>query len=1096
MRPAMPKEEASSPSQVQMVNELVELRKRASRLEERIRGGIEEKIPGGETVNYRNLVEQIPAIIYTSAVDEFSTTLFVSPQVKKILGYSLEEYRRDPDIWRKNLHPEDRDRVLAEVSRSIASSTHFSSEYRMIKKDGSVVWLRDEALVVRDPAGKPLYLEGVMIDITGQKDVEAQLSRRDAILDAVAFAAERFLVNSGQPKSLDLMLAKLGKASGVSRVSIFENHMEPNGVHCAIHRHEWVADGNSGQMDQPGQVAFPWVGGGMERWADRMRRGEVIDGLVSTFPETEQRILLPQGTKSILAAPVFVDEDWWGFIGFDECSRERKWSHAEVEAIRTAAGIIGAAIQNSRTRERLDKITDRYHEFADQLPQPVFETDLEGRFSFVNRRSSELFGYSTEELMHGLDAARLFVSGDWDRVQHAVRECLEGHDQAETECTALCKDGSTFPVILHASRIMRGGMPAGMRGIVVPIGKRKEMEDRLRESEERYRLIFNHSPFGVMHFDQKGVVVDCNQKFLELLGTDRASLIGFDMLASLRDPALKFAVLKSLSGEVGYFEGPYRSTTGGKLTFMRCFFSRIDSESGCFLGGLCIAEDVEDRMEAEAALRRSEARYRAIVEAQTELVSRFTREGVLTFVNEAYCRYFGETREELIGHMFWHHVPDEESRKTLKEHIASLGVHNPVASIEHEVLTSDGEIRWQQWTDRAILDEEGNLVDIQAVGRDITERKKAELALQEAHQQLQDIIEFLPDATFVINKDRKVIAWNRAIEEMTGLKKADILGRGNYAHAVPFYGDKRPILIDLVVEDNPDFENAYDFVERKGNTIFGEVFVPKAYGGKGAYLWGTASPLFDGTGQMIGAIQSIRDITERKKAEDAIHRSENQLRFLSSRLLTAHEEERKRIARELHDSIGQSLAAVKFFVETTLKSAETEEAFEIVSSLETLVPMIQNAMQEARRIYTGLRPSMLDDLGIVATIGWFCREFQITYPMIRVESRIGIREEDVPEELKIVIFRVIQEAMNNIAKYSGAESAGLSLLKTGDRLQLSIEDSGTGFDPDAVLGMHPQERGLGLTGMKERTELSGGAFTLHSFPGKGTTITAIWPCSS
>ncbi|NTV43528.1 MAG: PAS domain S-box protein, partial [Syntrophobacteraceae bacterium] len=598
----------------------------------------------------------------------------------------------------------------------------------------------------------------------------------------------------------------------------------------------------------------------------------------------------------------------------------------------------------------------------------------------------------------------------------------------------------------------------------------------------------------VMHFDKKGIIVDCNRKFLELLGTDRDSLINFDMLSSLRDPAMKAAVLKSLSGETGYFEGPYRSVTGDKLTSMRCLFSRIDSESGHFLGGLCIAEDVGDRMETEAALRQSEARYRAIVEAQTELVSRFTREGVLTFVNEAYCRYFGETRDELMGSMFWHHVPDEESRNNLREHIASLGPENPVAAIEHQVVTSDGEIRWQQWTDRAILDEEGNLLDIQAVGRDITERKKAELALQEAHQQLQDIIEFLPDATFVINKERKVIAWNRAIEEMTGLGKEDVLGRSDYAHAIPFYGENRPTLIDLVVEDNPEFEKLYDFVERRGNTIFGEVFVPKAYGGLGAYLWGTASPLFDATGQMIGAIQSIRDITERKNAEDAIHRSEKQLRFLSSRLLTAHEEERKRIARELHDSIGQSLAAVKFFVETTLKSAETEEAIEIVASLETLVPMIQNAMQEARRIYTGLRPSMLDDLGIVATIGWFCREFQLTYPMIHVQSRMGIQEEDVPENLKIVIFRVIQEAMNNIAKHSGAELAGLALLKVGDKLQLSIEDNGTGFDLDSVLGKHPHERGLGLTGMKERTELSDGVFTLHSLPGKGTTITAVWPC--
>ncbi|NTW36370.1 MAG: sensor histidine kinase [Syntrophobacteraceae bacterium] len=195
----------------------------------------------------------------------------------------------------------------------------------------------------------------------------------------------------------------------------------------------------------------------------------------------------------------------------------------------------------------------------------------------------------------------------------------------------------------------------------------------------------------------------------------------------------------------------------------------------------------------------------------------------------------------------------------------------------------------------------------------------------------------------------------------------------------------------------------------------------------------------------------------------------------------------------MHDSIGQSLAAVKFHVENLLKSAETQKASGTVESLESIVPMIQNAMQEARRIYTGLRPSILDDLGIVATIGWFCREFQTACPQICVDSRIEIAEEDVPDPLKIVVFRVIQEAMNNVAKHSGAEFVDLCLRKTDAGLLLRVEDKGTGFDLESVLSKNPHERGLGLTGMKERTELAGGTFTIESVSGEGTTITASWP---
>jgi diguanylate cyclase (GGDEF)-like protein/PAS domain S-box-containing protein len=139
--------------------------------------------------------------------------------------------------------------------------------------------------------------------------------------------------------------------------------------------------------------------------------------------------------------------------------------------------------------------------------------------------------------------------------------------------------------------------------------------------------------------------------------------------------------------------------------------------------------------------------------------------------------------------------------------------------------------------------------------------------LRTAHQQLQDIIEFLPDATFVIDHDKKVIAWNRAIEEMTGVCKEEIIGKGDYAYAVPFYGKKRPMLIDLVFADDKEIEQKYDYVEKKGNTLYAEVFTPPAFEGKEVFLWATASPLFDSDGNLVGAIASIRNITERKQAE-------------------------------------------------------------------------------------------------------------------------------------------------------------------------------------------------------------------------------------
>ena len=140
-----------------------------------------------------------------------------------------------------------------------------------------------------------------------------------------------------------------------------------------------------------------------------------------------------------------------------------------------------------------------------------------------------------------------------------------------------------------------------------------------------------------------------------------------------------------------------------------------------------------------------------------------------------------------------------------------------------------------------------------------------------------------------------------------------------------------------------------------------------------------------------------------------------------------------------------------------------------------------------------LRPSMLDDLGLLPTLSWFCRRFQAVYSGIRVEQGIDIQEHEVPNALKIVIYRVTQEAMNNIAKHSKADRVHLSLQKIDYRIELMLQDNGRGFDPEEAVSLESTKRGLGLTSMRERIELSGGFFDIESIEGKGTMIRASWP---
>jgi signal transduction histidine kinase len=190
--------------------------------------------------------------------------------------------------------------------------------------------------------------------------------------------------------------------------------------------------------------------------------------------------------------------------------------------------------------------------------------------------------------------------------------------------------------------------------------------------------------------------------------------------------------------------------------------------------------------------------------------------------------------------------------------------------------------------------------------------------------------------------------------------------------------------------------------------------------------------------------QLQEEIADRQRIEEALRDSEEQLRLLSYRILSAQEEERKRIAVELHDSIGSSLGAVKYSMENILN--QIQQGMPAHESIQYSIGVIRHAIEEVRRMHTDLRPSILDDLGIIATIDWFCRLFRTIHPNMLVEKEIGTKENEVPETLKIVIFRIIQESFHNIAKYSKARCVGVSLTQIGGVIELIVKDNGVGFD--------------------------------------------------
>jgi signal transduction histidine kinase len=235
-----------------------------------------------------------------------------------------------------------------------------------------------------------------------------------------------------------------------------------------------------------------------------------------------------------------------------------------------------------------------------------------------------------------------------------------------------------------------------------------------------------------------------------------------------------------------------------------------------------------------------------------------------------------------------------------------------------------------------------------------------------------------------------------------------------------------------------------------------------------------------------------REIDERKRAQEALERSETELRHLSAKLLDAHEEESKRIGRELHDGLSQTLSAIKLWVEAAQIQMRQENTVETAKALESVVPLVQTSIEEIRRVSRHLRPSVLDDLGLLPAISWVCSDFEAINAGIRIERMVDIEEEDIPEPLKIVIFRILQEGLNNIAKHSHADLARITLEKNRVGIVLKVEDNGLGFNMKELAGIGNKMSGLGLRSMKERASLSGGSFTLESRVGSGTTVLATW----
>jgi len=365
---------------------------------------------------------------------------------------------------------------------------------------------------------------------------------------------------------------------------------------------------------------------------------------------------------------------------------------------------------------------------------------------------------------------------------------------------------------------------------------------------------------------------------------------------------------------------------------------------------------------------------------------------------------------------------------------------------------------------------------VEELRREIEERKRVERALKESERKYSTLVEESLTGVY-IEQDGKIEFANERFAAIYGYPREEIIGIENWSLVHP---EDRGMVREIRERRLRGKEAPLEY-EARGLTRDGKP------------IWVVRRNKLIQYRDRPAILGNVVDVTGRKEIEGALQKSERELRFLSSQLLSAEERERKRIARELHDGIGQLLGAVKFSLENTLNEIQGKKGKWALESLKGPILLIQKAIEEVRRIVMDLRPSTLDDLGIVPTINWFCREFQNIYSGIAVQKEIDVQEKDVPEEVKTAIFRVLQEAFNNLAKHSQSDIVYLSLKKKEGRLALAVRDRGGGFSPEEMVSWERRGGGFGLASMRERTELSGGTFSIESSKGVGTIVHASWP---
>jgi PAS domain S-box-containing protein len=601
-----------------------------------------------------------------------------------------------------------------------------------------------------------------------------------------------------------------------------------------------------------------------------------------------------------------------------------------------------------------------------------------------------------------------------------------------------------------------------------------DLEQALLESEALYRNTFELAAVGVAHVSSEGRWLRVNQKLCQILGYSEAELLQLTFQEITHPDDLQADLTlraKLLSGELNTFSLEKRYIRKNKaVVWVNLSVSVARDRAGKFKHFICVLEDITERRRADEA----QGRLAAIVASSDDAVISKDLNGIIASWNAGASRIFGFTAEETIGRSVTILIPPElqPEETTILERLRR---GERIEHFETVRVTKSGKRLDVSLTISPIRDSRGKVIGASKIARDISDRKRIEDALRESQAQLTLALESSRTAIFDWDIVEKRGMWNDQMAALYDFNPAE-----SYITAEEWRKLFHPLDVDRLTHEYERLAKSADKFQFEFRTI--------RLDGEIRWILSHGRVVRDAHGNPVRLIGTHTDITDRKQVEEMAR-----VRELSGKLLHAQDAERRRIARELHDSAGQIVAALQMQLIPMQTDAEKSNP-EIATGIGQSLELIQQLSQELRTVSYLLHPPLLDELGLPAALRWYVEGFS-------ERSKIDVQLELSPDlgrlsaDMETTLFRIVQESLTNIHRHSGSKRAQIQIHRAADEVCVEVRDYGKGMPGGKNNGSPSQRRsGVGIQGMQERVRQLNGRFEVQSRE-DGTSVTARLPLS-